>query len=197
MNRNGEVGNRLSVFYGAPMTVIPTARLVLRPPDAGDTDALVRGLNNLNVSRWTARIPFPYERKDAEAFLSICAASRPGTLRLAITREGDVIGVISYEATSTGGICELGYWLAESWWGKGFGREAARAMTDHAFESAGYAAMTACYRHGNMASKRILEGLGFVQTGDETGSSLAVEGPTRLARLHLPKAAWIWAKGRR
>lgn len=177
------------------MTIIHTEQLVLRLLRPGDEDDLVRGLNNLKVSQWTSRIPFPYGRKDAEAFLAVCAAHSPGTLRLAITRDGALIGVVAYEAS--GNVCELGYWIAEPYWSKGYGREAARAAADHAFEVSGHAAMTACYRHGNEASKRILEGLGFVKTGDETGTSLAVSGPTQLARLHLSKDAWGAAKGRR
>jgi hypothetical protein len=41
------------------MTTLTTARLTLRPPMEQDAAALVRELGNLNVSRWTGRIPHP------------------------------------------------------------------------------------------------------------------------------------------
>jgi len=53
------------------MTTITTSRLVLRAPKREDLDAIVRGLNNLEVSRWTRRIPYPYSIADAEAWLAL------------------------------------------------------------------------------------------------------------------------------
>ena len=52
------------------MTTLVTGRLTLRPPQQADAEALVRGLSNLNVSRWTGRIPHPYGPADAAAFLA-------------------------------------------------------------------------------------------------------------------------------
>ena len=54
------------------MIAIATSRLHLSRHEPWDVDALVRGLNNLNVSKWLARVPFPYGRADALAFLALC-----------------------------------------------------------------------------------------------------------------------------
>ena len=177
-------------------STIITGRLLLRPLKAGDGHSLVAGLNNFNVSQWTARVPFPYGLADAEEFLQLCEGPAPGMQRFAITLNSDVIGVISYKRAREGDVAELGYWLAEPYWGRGFGREAARAVTDHAFDS-GLDELAAGYRHGNEGSRRILEGLGFVKTGDAMMFSQAVGAETPVARMRLTRQDWHHAKGRR
>ena len=172
------------------MTAITTPRLLLCPHEPWDGDALVRELNNFNVSQWTARIPFPYGPADAQAFLNLCRETRPDVQRFAITRNGGLIGGIGVEAG------EIGYWLAEAQWGKGYATEAAQAVTDHAFEVMGLERMVARYRLGNEASRRILLGLGFAEIGEEDGVSKATGGATRVMKLELT-AAWAKAVERR
>lgn len=175
-------------------TTIATSRLLLRPLTAQDLPALVRGLNNFAVSRWTARIPFPYGLRDAEDYLVVASRHEEGTLRLSITCDDGLIGGITYER-NTGDGTELGYWLAESHWGKGFGTEAARAMTDHAFEAAGHDLLVARYAHGNEASRRILAGLGFRTTGESPCHSLALAAEAPATRMELTRDGWQAARG--
>lgn len=178
-------------------TTITTRRLLLRPLARQDLGALVRGLNNFAVSQWTARIPFPYVMEDAEAFLQIASRDEPGTLRLSIMLDRELIGGIGYERAKDQVSAELGYWLAERHWRQGFGREAARAVTAHAFATTDHERLVASYRHGNEASRRILEGLGFRKTGDAMNYSLAVGSEAPVARMELSRADWEEAKGRR
>jgi len=173
------------------MTTLTTPRLVLRPPQDADRTALVAGLDNLNVSRWTGRIPHPYGPDDAEAFLNHVRQTPQDALVLVITHEGALIGVIGIE----GG--ELGYWLAEPHWGKGYGTEAARAVVDHAFGRQGREELVASYHLGNGASRRILLGLGFVELGEGSAYSKARRAEVPHMRLTLTRAGWEKAKERR
>ncbi len=173
------------------MTTFVTPRLLLCPHEPWDGDALVRGLNNFNVSQWTARIPFPYRPADAQSFLDLCREAEANVLRLAITREAALIGGISIEDG------EIGYWLAEGQWGKGYATEAAHVVTDHAFEVMGLQRMVARYRLGNEASRRILLGLGFMELGEDAGVSKATGGATTVMKLELSPAAWAKARERR
>lgn len=172
------------------MSVIATDRLVLRPPEARDAAAIVEGLDNLNVSRWTRRIPFPYRPLDAEAFLAL-SADAPGMTRRAITHDGHLIGVIGLEAG------EIGYWIAEPQWGQGYGREAARAMADHAFSVLGMDGLFASHHLGNEASRRILLGLGFVETGTGEAFSAARNARVTVVNLVLRRDGWQQARERR
>jgi RimJ/RimL family protein N-acetyltransferase len=176
---------------------ITTERLLLRPIEPADAAALVCGLNNFAVSRWTARIPFPYGEKDAAEFIALCAVEKPGVLRRAITVDGQLIGVIGLESEDGGKTLEIGYWIAEPQWGKGYASEAARAMVDHAFGEMGCTAITARYTIGNTGSRRILLGLGFAELGEATCTSRATASDNLAMQLALSRSGWAQAKGRR
>ena len=172
------------------MTDIATARLLLRPHVPADAEALLRGVGNLNVSQWAARIPHPYTLADAEAFLALESDT---VFRRAIALRNDpghLIGGIGYEwkAEETP---EIGYWIAEPFWGRGYAAEAARAIVDHAFDAGDHDALAASYQLGNEASRRILAGLGFIETGEAESFSRARNAQTRIMQMRLEK------KGRR
>ena len=119
---------------------------------------------------------------------------------LAITckqASGVLRGVISYEGDGTGSA-ELGYWVSQSEWRKGFGREAAEAITSHVFSHTGYGGLSAGYREGNIASQRILEGLGFTPEGRSKVFCRALGEETPVVRLRLTRDDWRQAaEGRR
>ena len=48
--------------------IIESKRLVLRNWRDEDVDDLVEGLNNINVSKLMAGVPFPYSKNDAKSF---------------------------------------------------------------------------------------------------------------------------------
>ena len=173
------------------MTTLTTDRLVLRPLASGDADAIVRGLNNFAVSKWLARVPYPYGPDDAAWFADDTAKADHKTARFVIEHAGQVIGIISIEDG------EMGYWLAEPFWGRGFGREAARAVTDHGFESMGFQTLTAGYFTGNEGSRRILEGLGFVETVRDVKFSRARNSDAPHVGLVLSKTHWQQSRERR
>lgn len=172
------------------MTTLTTTRLTLRPPEPGDAAALVHGLGNFAVSQWTGRVPYPYGLADAEAYIARCLGLADKGLGLLITLERAVIGGIGIEG-------ELGYWLAEPYWGQGLATEAARAVTDHAFTALGFSDLEASYQIGNGASRRILLGLGFEETRESIGFSRARQKETPLMLLTLTRAGWQNARERR
>ena len=50
--------------------ILETERLILRPWEDKDALDLVEGLNNLNVSKWLAAVPYPYTMDDAISFIN-------------------------------------------------------------------------------------------------------------------------------
>lgn len=58
--------------------------------------------------------------------------------------------------------CELGYWLGQKFWGRGYMPEAARELLRHGFEDLGMKKIWCGYYDGNDKSKRVQEKLGFV-----------------------------------
>ena len=58
--------------------------------------------------------------------------------------------------------CELGYWLGQPFWGRGYMPEASRELLRHGFEDLGMTTIWCAYYEGNLKSKRVQEKLGFV-----------------------------------
>ena len=50
--------------------IIESERIVLRNWKDDDAKDLVEGLNNINVAKWMANVPFPYTEKDARDFIN-------------------------------------------------------------------------------------------------------------------------------
>jgi RimJ/RimL family protein N-acetyltransferase len=71
--------------------------------------------------------------------------------------------------TDQDGRVEIGYGLAAPYRGKGYGTEAARALADWVAARPDVTGVTASVEIGNIASRRLLERLGFLLTGEADG----------------------------
>lgn len=86
------------------------------------------------------------------------------------------------------GIYELGFHLRPEHWGQGYATEAARAVIDHAFDTLHARALFAGHHPGNVASRRLLEKLGFRYTHDEFYAPTGLEHPSYLLESPRPPA---------
>lgn len=151
------------------MPQLATARLVLRPWRARDEDALVRYADNPRVAQHLRdTFPHPYTRIAAERWVAYNASVQGATLDFAITLDGEAIGGIGFLRNEDIFRCalELGYWLGEPFWGRGFVAEAIVAVVNYAFST--FPEITAVQaRHviSNPASGRVLEKAGFQLEG--------------------------------
>jgi RimJ/RimL family protein N-acetyltransferase len=149
------------------MTEIPTTFGCLRPFLLGDAAAIARYANNRKI--WLNLrdvFPHPYTEDDARSFLGMATAQDPVTT-YAITTPDEAIGSIGLIlGTDVHRLtAELGYWLAEPFWGKGITTEAVVKFTAFAFERFG---LTRVFSHvfaENRASCRVLERAGFELEG--------------------------------
>lgn len=144
------------------MEILVTRRLTLRPPLEVDADDIALHLSNWNVSRMLSRVPFPYDRVDAAEWLAHCDETRDENMIFTIHRER-LIGAIGVEGLSGRPI--LGYWLAESRWGKGLMSEALGAVLGHVFDRMPGIVITSSVFADNPVSIRLQQGLGFRITG--------------------------------
>ena len=134
-----------------------------------DAPALAKLINNKKVQdNLRDGLPFPYGEEDAKAFLSAVLASDPDqNLAFAIEADGELIGSIS--ATRCANIhfrtAELGYYLGEPYWGKGFATEAVRQICDYIYRNTDIIRIFAEPFAYNTASCRVLEKAGFQLEG--------------------------------
>ncbi len=152
---------------------IRTRRLTLRPLGADDVDDIVATIGDIAVSRNLARVPHPYSRRDAQAFLTFARrlTRERRSLMSAIVRQGRVIGVVSIDAVPYRN--RLGYWLNRDAWGHGYATEAVAALAAYAFEVIGLRLIRSGIFVDNLASLRVQTKLGFRPTSLRWGWSLA------------------------
>ena len=107
--------------------------------------------------------PNPYAKSDAAAYIQAVRARTPETA-FAVTVRDEPVGSIAFvlhpdvERVSA----EIGYWLAEPFWGRGIMTEAVAAVTHHAIEAHGLTRVYALPFAWNAASCRVLEKAGYV-----------------------------------
>ena len=151
------------------VTRIVSPRLTLRPVATSDIADLLEVNGDPEATRF---LPYPtwQSAQDGAAWLSrMEALASSGTgQQLVLVRNGDskVIGgllVFRYEEAS--GRLEIGYVLGRNHWGQGLMREAIAAMCSHAFTSMNVRRIEAEVDPANIASNRLLLGIGFVLEG--------------------------------
>ena len=149
------------------MKTIATARLRLRPLHPADGPSLLALFNNWNVIRWLAPVPWPYTPQMHAEFLAH-AASRADSLSPihAILLDGKPIGQIECGGqpciSAPADREDVGFWLGEPYWGRGYLTEALAALVAHVFaERRDVAVIRSGWFEGNAGSARVHEKAGF------------------------------------
>ncbi|HZE52520.1 MAG TPA: GNAT family N-acetyltransferase [Bradyrhizobium sp.] len=151
---------------------ITTSRLILRPLDLADVDAVQLLFPRWEIVRFmSSHVPWPYPADGALTFIRDMAlpAMRQGTewhwsIRPKLSPE-QLIGVISLKDKPDD---NRGFWLDSEWQGKGLMTEASLAVTDYWFETLERALLRAPKAVANVPSRRISErsGMRIVKTED-------------------------------
>lgn len=138
--------------------------IILRPFKQEDLDDLVSNANNIKVAeRLTDAFPFPYTRQDGIDFLNKVMQQSPPEV-LAIDLDGKVIGNIGIHPQKDVHRlnAELGYFIGEDYWGKGYATEAIKKMIDYGFENFPINRIFSRPFSSNPASQKVLEKCGFI-----------------------------------
>jgi RimJ/RimL family protein N-acetyltransferase len=147
----------------------------LRPYRDGDQADMVRHANNPNVARHLRDLfPQPYTWADADGWIRRVAKEKP-TLNFAICDEDKVIGGIGLMpgADIHRVSAEVGYWLGESYWGRGIAAAALLELTQYAFATlAELNRLFAYVDEHHTASIRVLEKGRFRREGHLVGAAI-------------------------
>lgn len=134
-----------------------------------DAPPLAKFIDNPNVqNNLRDGIPYPYTEKDAEEYIKGVLSQQPGTIfARAILADGSVVGSISVSRKDNVHrlTAELGYFLAEPYWGRGITSEAIRQITAFIFSNTDIVRIFAEPYAYNIASCRALEKAGYVYEG--------------------------------
>lgn len=141
-----------------------TTQLVrIRPWHEQDADQLALLFNNVHIwNNMRDHIPHPYSIDDANTFIAAQAELSP-VQNFAILFGDEIAGGIGILLKSDvyRMNVELGYWIAEPFWGKGIATEAVRQMTDYVFQHFLINRIVAEVFEYNKASMRVLEKNGY------------------------------------
>jgi RimJ/RimL family protein N-acetyltransferase len=146
----------------------------LRPWRGSDVPSLVKYANNPNIARQLRdRFPHPYTAADARQFIQSIAQARP-TTSFAIAVDGEAVGGAGFApgADVERYSAEVGYWLAEPFWGQGITVEAVRLVSDYAFTTCNMLRLFALPFADNAQSIRVLEKAGYTREATLRASSV-------------------------
>ncbi|PZU86387.1 MAG: GNAT family N-acetyltransferase [Shinella sp.] len=177
--------------------VLLSQRLVMRAPHEEDIDALAHLANNAAIATMVSRMPHPYTMKDAADFVRRTNIGEIGKCVYAITKavNGEFLGCCGLEPHSSDDeTLEIGYWLGEPYWNKGYATEAAHALIDMAFRTRDIERIDARCRVTNVASRRVIQKCGFQFQGSGMVGNLATGGMMPVEWYRLDRKTWMSLK---
>ena len=148
----------------------------IRRWELSDARDLATALSNKKIQdNLRDGLPYPYTEKDGKEFIStMLAANENDTFAFAITVNGKVIGSIgAFRQTNIHNkTAELGYYIAEEYWGKGIMTEAVKQLCDYVFSHTDIIRIYAEPFSYNIGSCRVLEKAGFQNEGTLRSNAL-------------------------
>ena len=146
--------------------ILHLPKLTLRPFLPSDVESLARHANNRRIwQNLRDGFPHPYTKGDAERWVAHAASMTEPQGVFAIVIDELVAGGIGVHRLDKDPVyrdtAELGYWLAEPYWGRGLMTEAVRAVTRSAFDELSLFRIEAGVFGWNVSSVRVLEKTGY------------------------------------
>ena len=137
----------------------------LREWKLNDAQNLALAINNKKVlDNLRDGIPYPYTEQDGKDFITaMLSADKNSTFAFAIEIEGKVVGSIAVFRQNNIHFktAELGYYLAEEYWGKGIMTEVVKQVCKCVFDNSDIIRIYAEPFAHNIGSCRVLEKAGF------------------------------------
>ena len=134
-----------------------------------DAQSIYENLNNREVSRYTARISYPYKLEDARGFIKFSRKKGLNQIIFGIENPENkkVIGIIDLTSINFDDSKEatLGYWLSKKYWGQKIMTEVIKLVLNYAFKNLKLVRVQATVMEPNKASMKVLEKNGFKHEG--------------------------------
>jgi RimJ/RimL family protein N-acetyltransferase len=142
-------------------------KYIIRDWQIEDASSIAKYANNKKI--WLNlrdAFPHPYSLKDAKLFISRVIETNPKTM-FAIATQTEAIGSIGLAIGKDVHrfTAEMGYWLAEPFWGKGIMTQSVKKIVSHGIQVLKLHRIFAKPFTTNSASARVLEKSGFTCEG--------------------------------
>lgn len=178
---------------------LETERLILRPWNESDAENLYTYARDPDVgpiAGWPAHTSIEESRDviknvfNGKECYAVCikpSAEAVGCIELKLNGHTDL--------TERDDECEMGFWIAKPFWGRGFIPEAAEEMVRRGFEELGMTRIWCGYYDGNEKSKRAQEKIGFRHRKTSKNVYAPLMNETRTRHMNgMTKDEWLWHK---
>ncbi len=153
-------------------TPLKTDRLTLRPLRPEDAAVMHRLINDWDVAKTLARVPFPYPRALADEWIADTAGriAAGEAWHLAVVGEDDgretLVGCVGLTLDRAARKAELGYWVGRRFWGHGVASEAAGRLARWALANLDIDRVVASALVDNDRSAAVLARIGLRRVGE-------------------------------
>jgi 8-oxo-dGTP diphosphatase len=148
---------------------LETERLLLRTYGQDDAPYIAVLLDDPVMADFLMVTPQPFVEFDARQMVKAAwrrlTTGRGFDLLIVAKDGGAVLGGVGVGLHDEATRAELGFWIGRAHWGHGYATEATSRMVGFARDALGVARVTATVGEGNAASRRVLDKLGFIETG--------------------------------
>ncbi|QWT17519.1 GNAT family N-acetyltransferase [Collinsella sp. zg1085] len=175
--------------------ILKTKRLLLRPWKESDAERLYHHASNPAVGPMAGWPVHTSVENSREIILNVLSAGE--TYAVCLKDDGQPMGSIGLTSPRQihGAILstemEVGFWIGEPHWGKGYMPEAIREVQRHAFENLGCTALWCGYYDGNIKSKRVQQKCGFIYHHTEKDVNCPLLGEVRTEHFtYLSQERW-------
>lgn len=170
--------------------MMETERLILRRWRDSDAETLFKYASDPELGPRAGWPPHKSVAESLQIIRTVFGGDTMWAVELKVT--GEAIGCVGYLTAEHSNLniavnhCEVGYWIARPYWGKGICSEAMRRVVDYCFEEKGFAVLWGGYFPDNPASGRVMEKCGFSHTGQEVlcpNLEVGAERPVKVMKL--------------
>ena len=150
---------------------LETDRLILKCISDDDVDFIFQQFSNDDVNRYLFDAEPTQSLQDALEIVQMYNQQKKITAHrwIIVLKENNTkIGTLGFHIWKPEArTCEIGYDLQPSFWGKGYGKEAVKAMLDYIVPTLELNTITACIYEENTASSALVKSLGFTKSQEQ------------------------------
>jgi len=142
------------------LPTIQTDRLTLGPLRAVDIPRIVEYADNPNIAKMLRNLAYPYVEKNAISWINNANQGLVNktsyVFKIGLKENNEFIGGMGLYVKSSDNKAEVGCWIAEPFWDKGYATEVLGALLKFGFEDLGLNKIYAQHFIGNPASGKVM-----------------------------------------
>jgi RimJ/RimL family protein N-acetyltransferase len=143
--------------------------LLIRSFQSADAPRVQLLAGDTAIADTTINIPHPYEDGLAEAWIAAgeehFSRGEEANFAVVLRATDELVGAVGLTFSNPHARAELGYWIGQPYWSRGFCTEAARAVLGYAFMARGINRVQATHLTRNPGSGRVMQKLGMQHEG--------------------------------